>query len=329
MKFRSSTFIALLCCSFSVAASGAAPRNFTIVSPPNGAFVESTAISLMMRIESKNIDDIRVEVGGKKQNLDRRPMERIYACFQGIRLAPGMNELRIIGLKEGKKVEELNYRLFYRTDLAADANTAPYGFARYYFHTPDHEKECTACHKLDFSGAEENPSAPEKSPCFVCHRKMMAGYRQAHGPAAVWSCSMCHDVRAKGRKMATPQPIEKVCKGCHENDWQKKKFRHGPTAAGECTACHNPHAADEPLFLRLKPFNLCIACHEETASRPHVISGFSGAAGHPVRMSPDPLNPGRDFTCASCHNPHASDFQYLLGSDYSSMSRFCQTCHRM
>jgi predicted CXXCH cytochrome family protein len=75
--------------------------------------------------------------------------------------------------------------------------------------------------------------------------------------------------------------------------------------------------------------DLCAACHDDVLSRPHVISGFSGKRGHPVRLSPDPLNPGRDFTCASCHNPHGTDFQLMLNSDYDSMFQFCQSCHRM
>ena len=157
----------------------------------------------------------------------------------------------------------------------------------------------------------------------------MANYRFVHGPAAVWSCTACHETRGSGRKLSVRQPDEKVCLPCHENDWSKKKYLHGPTAAGNCTACHNPHASNENYFLRLNTADLCVACHDDIASKPHVISGFSGVAGHPVRKSPDPFNPGSDFTCASCHNPHATDFPFMLSGDSSSMFQYCQSCHKM
>ena len=321
--------MALFTCLAFAPAADAAGRNFTVLSPPDGSLVESPTISLVVRIESTNIDDIRVEVGGRRQSPFKKQMGRIFVCLEGIRLSPGLNPLRITGVKDDKKVEELNYRIYYRSDLASEANTAPAGYTRYYFHTPGHEKECLSCHRLDFSGVEDMPSSPEKSPCYVCHRKMLLSYRQVHGPAAVWSCTVCHDQRAKRHKMDTPQPDEKLCKGCHESAWQGKKYKHGPTAAGECTVCHNPHGSDEPSFLRLKTAELCVACHEEVASQPHLISALSGRGGHPVYKSPDPFNPDRDFTCISCHNPHANDFPYLLGSDSSSMFQFCQTCHKM
>jgi predicted CXXCH cytochrome family protein len=328
MKISFSVFVVLFLISL-ISAAGAEAGSFTILTPRDGSFVESDSINLVVRIEGNRIDDIRVMVGKKNQDLTRKSMDKFYVCFDGIRLSPGINQVQVSGLKDGKKVEESNYSIFFRSDLSAEANSAPAGYARYYFHTRDNEKECVSCHQLDFSKAPENPPSPEQSPCFVCHKKMMRDYRQAHGPAAVWSCTICHDVRSTSRKLGVLQPDEKTCRGCHENAWQAKKYQHGPTAAGNCTACHNPHAADEPYFLRLKTSDLCVACHEDTASRPHVISGFSGYAGHPVRRSPDPYHPGRDFTCASCHNPHASDYSVLLTSDNSSMSQFCQSCHKM
>jgi predicted CXXCH cytochrome family protein len=312
-----------------VSAAGAQAGYLTILSPRDNSFVESNLISVIVRMEGNKIDDIRVTVGGKNQNTARKPMDKFYVCFDGIRLTPGINPVRVTGLKDAKKVEEINYNIFFRSDLSSEANSAPAGYARYYFHPRDNEKECVSCHQLDFSKAPENPSSPEQSPCFTCHKKMILNYRLVHGPAAVWSCPICHDVRSTSRRLGVRQPDEKTCRACHENAWQTKKYQHGPTAAGNCTACHNPHAADEPSFLRIKTADLCAACHEDIASRPHLVSGFSGYAGHPVRKSPDPFNPGRDFTCASCHNPHASDYSVLLTSDNSSMSQFCQSCHKM
>ncbi len=323
-------FIAILLLLFSMTTTAGAAGNMTVISPPDGASVESDLLSVVVRLENKNFDDIRLAVGAREQNLAKKPMDKFYVCFAGVRLAPGENHLKLSALKEGKKVEEINFRVFFRSDLSATANATPAEYSSYYFHTRDNEKECTPCHNLDFTHATDDVPSPDKSPCYLCHKQLTANYRLAHGPAAVWSCPVCHDVRAKGgRKLAVVDPPEKVCVSCHENDWHKKKFMHGPTAAGSCTACHNPHAADQPSFLRLKTADLCISCHEDTASKPHLISGFSGNAGHPIRRSPDPFNPNRDFSCASCHNPHATDYPVLLNSDNSSMFLFCQSCHKM
>ena len=323
MKAKYLPFIVLFFCISFAAAPLATAGQFTVLSPRERSFVESGLISIIVRIEGKGIDDIRLSGSGKNQNPAGKQMDKSHVTFEGVRLSPGMNSLKITALKEGKRVEEIDYPLFFRSDLSSTASSAPSDFTRYYFHTLDNEKRCLPCHQLDFSKSAENPSSPRQSPCYICHSKIMTNYRFVHGPSAVWSCPVCHDTRSTGRKLRVSQPDEKVCSPCHENDWHKKKYMHGPTAAGSCTACHNPHASDETCFLRLNTADLCVSCHEDTASRPHLVSGFSGNAGHPVRMSPDPFNPGRDFTCASCHNPHATDYPFFLNSDNSSMSQFC------
>jgi predicted CXXCH cytochrome family protein len=310
-------------------APGSSAGQLRVLSPREGSFVESALVNVIVQIEGKGIDEIRLTGSEKSQNPARKQMDIFHVSFAGVHLSPGMNTLKIIALKEGKRVEEMDYPLFFRSDLSSAASSAPSGFARYYFHTPDNERRCSPCHQLDFTKAAENPPSPSQSPCYVCHKKIMTNYRFVHGPSAVWSCPVCHDTRSTGRKLGVKEPDDKVCSPCHENDWHAKKFMHGPTAAGNCTACHNPHAADEPCFLRLNSADLCVSCHADTASRPHLVSGFSGNAGHPVRKSPDPLNPGRDFNCASCHNPHATNYPYFLSSDHTSMFQFCQSCHKM
>lgn len=300
-----------------------------LLSPRDRSFVETGLVTLIVKIDSKVINDVKVAVNGKNHDATGNPAGNFHVAFDGIPLSPGMNSISISGYKDGKIVTDKECLLFFRSDLSVNAGTPPSGFARYWFHTAENEKVCTPCHRLDFAGSAVNPADPAKSPCHDCHGKLMANYRFVHGPAAVWSCTACHETRGTGRKLAVLQPDEKVCLPCHENDWRKKKYMHGPTAAGGCTACHNPHASNENYFLRLNTADLCVACHDDIASKPHVISGFSGAAGHPVRKSPDPFNPGRDFTCASCHNPHATDFPFMLSGDSSSMFQYCQGCHKM
>jgi predicted CXXCH cytochrome family protein len=99
---------------------------------------------------------------------------------------------------------------------------------------------------------------------------------------------------------------------------------------GACTACHNPHSSQQEYFLRLSPTELCSTCHADTASRPHLISGFNGE-GHPVKAKTNPADPTQAFSCASCHNPHASENSMLLnfGGKKVSLKNFCTNCHLM
>ena len=317
--------IAFFCLSLPMI-TGIATAQVTLLSPRDNSFVEAPLITLVAKTALK---DAKVSINGRDLNIKGIVSGNFHLSFSGVRLSPGRNSIKISVSKDGTKVEEATSILFFRSDLSISANSPPAGFARYYFHAAENERLCTPCHRLNFAGIPENPSGPDQSPCYICHKTMLTSYRFVHGPAAVWSCTSCHEAGKKGRKLATMKPDERICSGCHEYNWMNKKFIHGPTAAGGCTTCHNPHAANESSFLRMNTADLCVACHDDIITKPHVISGFSGNSGHPVRLSPDPLNPERDFTCASCHNPHATDFPLMLKSDYNSMYQYCQACHKM
>lgn len=299
-----------------------------IVVPPDNTYVESDLISVVLKDWPTMVDEITISVNGKKQALPAGPFNRYVACYGGIYLSYGRNKITVTALKKGKVIEELTRQVFYRSDLSANAAGAPASFKQYFFHTPGNEGGCSQCHNLDFRKAGE-PEAPDQSPCYKCHKKIMSEYKFAHGPSAVWSCLLCHDGKSRERKLAAAAPIDGKCFNCHENAWEKKKYRHGPTAAGACTICHNPHGANRPNFLRMAPQDLCPSCHGEILQQPHVVMGFSGK-GHPLYLSPNPLNRNRDLTCVSCHNPHGEDSDvFLNGYDESkSQKRFCTTCHR-
>ena len=324
-KSRYFTYVIIILCLLFTTATNATTGQITVISPPDKSFVESSAINLIVRSDKNTFDDLQVSNIENKKYVSKKPRGTSLACFGEIKLSIGMNILKIVGFKDHKKVAEMEYRIFYRSSLSPTARSAPSEYTRYFFHTNDHEKKCRSCHQLDFNKTEDNPLSPRKSPCFICHNKMLANYKFVHGPTAVWSCSVCHAARSKSPKLGITKHDE-ICVTCHENDWQTMKYIHGPTAAGSCTTCHNPHAADERYFLRAKTLVLCSSCHEEPASIPHVALSFSGSGGHPVSMSPDPFNPGQDLTCTSCHNPHATNFSTLLRNDRSLL---CQSCHRM
>ncbi|MCL4536836.1 MAG: cytochrome c3 family protein, partial [Nitrospirae bacterium] len=156
-------------------------------------------------------------------------------------------------------------------------------------------------------------------------------YGYVHGPAARWDCLSCHDKNSKPVKYVTQKPDRDLCFVCHKEqkeEWTPKKYWHGPTATGKCTICHNPHASNNPFWLRKPTWNLCVTCHEERGSGRHVIAGFVFGSTHPTKGRPDPIRPGKELSCASCHNPHASNSKSLFANDGISPGSLCQMCHK-
>jgi predicted CXXCH cytochrome family protein len=63
------------------------------------------------------------------------------------------------------------------------------------------------------------------------------------------------------------------------------------------------------------PLNeLCATCHEDAESHAHPVGS----------EYKDPRN-GRPLTCASCHEPHSSDHEYMLTFDFRR--NLCVQCH--
>jgi len=315
---------------FPLAGEAASASQLAIVLPLDKSFVESEPVTLVLKVGQNSVDEVQVVVNGKRVPVAAKSSDRYNACYDGIHLTLGLNRIKVSGYKDGRKIEEAAAQVFFRSDLSPGDGTPPKGFRRYLFHTDANEKECTPCHELNFSKADGKQENPDRSPCYLCHKKILSDYKYVHGPAAVWSCLMCHDGKGSTPKLAVVKPVDATCANCHEKSWDGKKYLHGPTAAGNCTTCHNPHAADKAYFLRMDAGDLCASCHEEVLTRPHVLTGFSGSS-HPLRISQDPFNPGKDFSCVSCHNPHGSDSPVFLNAyeDSMSMQHFCQSCHKM
>ncbi|TKB11368.1 cytochrome c3 family protein [Desulforhopalus sp. IMCC35007] len=305
-----------------------AENSFVVEWPPDTTFVENEVISIVLKVDRKKLDMIRVG-SDKNDSLLFSLGSGDRACF-GITLTKGLNSIELFGLKKGTVVERKNLRVFFRSALFPKFREAPAGFVRYFFHAGDNETRCAGCHVMEPSLSSLRPGKPEKSPCFTCHaRKCVNSF--VHKPAAQWMCFTCHEVLEAERKYTTPKPDQKVCAPCHSyqlNDWKSKKIMHGPTAVGNCTLCHNPHGSDLPDLLRMQTTDLCVNCHQEKASGAHVIAGFYGK-GHPVRGVKHPFKADREFTCAGCHNPHAGDTQNLLNHDISDMTDYCTLCHKM
>lgn len=325
---RSFSIILMLLLLFLPVPIRSASERLTIFTPPSTSYIETQRINVVVRVDRSSVDSVEIMVDNQKKNLAPDRVAVSFFHFKGVSLAPGMNTIKVAGFAKDRLVEEKELQVFFRSDLSHDSSP-PAGFERYFFHTPAQGKVCSLCHEVNNGGISRTPSEPKKSPCFSCHNSITE-QRFVHGPAAVWFCSACHDTDGKTRKNRVAKPDEKACSKCHEDSlesWKNMSYGHGPTAMGNCLTCHNPHGSDQPFFLKLHAADLCLSCHTDVASRPHLISSPTGNGGHPLRVSPDPFNPDRDFSCASCHNPHAGSTASLLNNFKGSMSRFCMNCH--
>ena len=232
--------------------------------------------------------------------------------------------------------------VFRRSDLVSEYRKPPRSFKKVQFHIEDHI-QCKECHVLE-SGAQDrksirpgsdspgaangNKALTVSSTCSSCHNNItLSPY--VHGPASVWSCLSCHDKDA-AITYSVRQPVKDVCYECHieqKKEWNSKKYIHGPVNVGKCTICHSPHSSDNAFNLFKSTWDLCVNCHAEKGTGLHVLGDAIFEKGHPTKGRKDPVRIGKELTCASCHNPHASNFPHLWAFEVDDLFELCKKCH--
>jgi predicted CXXCH cytochrome family protein len=258
----------------------------------------------------------------------------------------GINKIDIKAKKEDRIVDEVALTVFRRSDLVSKYKKPPAGFQKDYFHITDRTK-CAPCHQVLEPAEGDNTTinietyaaetakikavVPTESTCYSCHRRITA-YSFVHEPNFVWSCLTCHDSQAEP-KYSVRYPDPKLCYRCHVEQAQKrsgKKNYHAPYIADKCVICHNPHASENPYRLAQPTWLLCVSCHPDQGDGSHVIAAYFWGTKHrrhPTHGVPDPSRKGRELTCASCHDPHASDAPNFI-TKYETMSfDLCMKCH--
>lgn len=320
-------FLALIAATFALGN----PERFSIIRPVDYSMVEGELIPIVIRL-SNNVDAIAIVRNNDEIFKGTDVKGKEYLC-KTVKLSFGPNEIVVNAFEgglEGRKVESKKVAVFYRSDISREFRISPPEFQKKPFHREDNEKTCLSCHDMKTSEKDIKPQRPVDSMCYSCHKKI-TGYGYVHGPAARWDCLSCHDRNAKPVKYITQKPERDSCFACHKDkkeEWTPKKYWHGPTATGKCSVCHNPHASDNISWLKKPSWDLCITCHEDRASGRHVVAGFVFGSSHPTKGRPDPLRPGKELSCASCHNPHAANSKALFANDLISPGSLCQMCHK-
>jgi predicted CXXCH cytochrome family protein len=224
------------------------------------------------------------------------------------RLQPGHNTfyLQIID-SGGETVLSDSVAFFYQIeplDISAGA-----GFGRYRFHTADNENGCALCH-----------GEMEEDNCLRCHKPII-GHQNAHPPTEDDGCSTCHDYESSPRNQTVSDMYSDIepCLMCHsdQEDALSMDLIHPPFEEG-CVFCHDPHSSPNDAMLVKPVIDVCTYCHDDIVGTNHPV------ANHPLEGEKDPLRAGRRFSCASCHNPHASNSESLLRESWFTL---CSKCH--
>jgi predicted CXXCH cytochrome family protein len=309
--------------------------------PRDDIYMEYGMVSVAVRVPEEFDGSVFVRVGDDEEESREISSKGVMRCFTA-EIEPGLNTIFIYAEKDGKRIEEKSLTVFRRSDLINSARVPPVGFKRSDFHGRK-EIMCGVCHRMepsegDFSQVDpssfsrsdlQERALESESSCRSCHKNLM-NYPYVHGPASVWSCLRCHQAETVPPYLVK-KPDTVLCFGCHTEqklEWTAKKYVHGPVNIGKCTICHSPHASDNPYNLFKSTWDLCVNCHSEKASGRHVLGDSFSSEGHPTHDRQDPLRPGKELSCASCHNPHASNQPHLWAYEVDSLFDLCQKCHR-
>jgi len=185
--------------------------------------------------------------------------------------------------------------------------------------------DCVVCHDPHSSANRRllvKPTVQEN--CFLCHQDDLTGRKVMHQPVAK-GCDQCHDPHGAANRFALKGGSGKdACYKCHK-PVDSGKVKHAALERYGCTGCHDPHGTANKALLAKKVNVLCSSCHPGQKDGRHVTA--IAANGHPVGGNlNDPRRPGRDFSCASCHNPHGSDSPRLFYFGANTME-MCDGCH--
>ena len=207
-------------------------------------------------------------------------------------------------------------------------------------HKPAAAGRCTSCHDPHASDHAANTVAAMPGLCASCHEETEQWLAKGvvHQPVVDGECLACHVSHAGQVDNLLRDEVSRLCMECHEEGEDFDRAHGGRSLAGtDCTACHDPHASTDKSLLRSnqhKPFasGNCARCHKDlkrggtfALDRPvgDLCLGCHRAVA-PGCKAPFPHIMNTDESCASCHNPHASNEPDLLLRD---QVKLCMECH--
>lgn len=187
-------------------------------------------------------------------------------------------------------------------------------------HAPFSDSPCTSCHTphgSDFAPLLRNP---EPNLCYRCHPTIaVAMSRTSHHPE---ECSRCHLVHASDYQgLLVAGPGNTLCYRCHaEIAFSYLDSEHRSV---DCVTCHNPHGSRFGALRATSPMTLCADCHPGDSH-----ARFVGKNTHRVTPRFYDVSAADPLTCtSSCHNPHGTDYGYMIRGTEGYYDGFCRGCH--
>ena len=306
-----------------------------ITNPSDLQIYQEDRISFVVEAKKEEVDWIKIITDKNETHNIKVNSTRSHYC-KTLNLHLGENSVDVIGYKNNIRVKEEKRKIFLTSKVHKEYRYPPKQYMSNYFHNETNEKICASCH--DMSVNEVKGVAFEditKSNCYQCHSSITVK-KHAHAPSVNWLCTSCHNGKVgvfnkadkDKTKYTVPDPIGDVCYSCHEKNkekWGNKRFKHEPADSGRCNKCHNSHSSPNEFYLRKPAWDLCTGCHKDKVEGVHIVKTFNRVM-HPTHNKKDPSRPGKDLSCISCHNPHASNASSLLQS--SSAFGLCSRCHK-
>jgi predicted CXXCH cytochrome family protein len=116
---------------------------------------------------------------------------------------------------------------------------------------------------------------------------------------------------------------------CH-NSYAKKRYVHKPVALGVCKFCHQSVDPKEHSFKLFRTGKeLCGSCHEEQTKDLDVIPSVAQLRTKAPQVGKSKYihKALEEDQCFDCHNPHSSDYEFLLSS--AKVAESCRECHEI
>ena len=206
-------------------------------------------------------------------------------------------------------------------------------------HPPVAGGDCGGCHDYHQSDFPKLLVQEEPALCFTCHPDKQDGLKtkKVIHPPVKQSCLQCHGPHGTPNKAMLSAAVPALCSNCHPNETslaEKALTKHNPMIAPKtCLNCHETHYSDFAKLIPVQQKDLCLKCHNKSldTERGKIIDMKSFFAANKNGHGPIKQN-----NCASCHNPHGSDYwriltKYYPTDFYTSYSEgkysLCFSCH--